>query len=113
MLQTEYEFELPSGYADEAGNLYRAGTMRLATALNEVEPMQDPRVRVNGAYLSILMLSRVVTRIGNVAPVPPAVIEQLFSEDFLFLQDPVFAAQQDHAQRGRNGVPGLRDALHD
>jgi hypothetical protein len=87
MLQTEFEFTLPSGYIDERGNLHRQGLMRLATARDEVEPWRDARVRANEAYLSILLLSRVVTRLGGISPVGPAVIEALFSIDFLFLQD--------------------------
>jgi hypothetical protein len=87
MLQTEYEFTLPCGYVGEDGTLVRDGTMRLATALDEVDAMRDPRVRVNEAYLSILLLSRVVTRLGDLAPVPPEVVERLFSADFAYLQD--------------------------
>ena len=87
MLQTEFEFTLPCGYADEQGNLHRRGTMRRATALDEVEPLRDARVRANEAYLSILLLSRVVTRLGDVDPVTPTVVERLFSTDFTYLQD--------------------------
>jgi len=87
MLQTEYEFTLPCGLVDEAGMLHRNGVMRLATALDEVEAMQDPRVRANSAYLSILLLGRVVRRIGTIAPAGPEVIERLFSADFVYLQD--------------------------
>ena len=87
MLQTEYEFTLPCGYVDARGALHRDGVMRLATALDEVAAMQDPRVRANDAYLSILLLSSVVTRLGLLAEVTPAVIEQLFSPDFAYLQE--------------------------
>lgn len=86
MLQVEFEFTLPHGYVDEHGTLHRQGIMRLATALDEVEPLRDARVRANEAYLGILLLSRVVTRLGDVCPVPPAVIERLFSGDFAYLQ---------------------------
>ncbi len=87
MLQTEFDFSLPCGYVDEQGNLHRQGTMRRATALDEVEPLRDARVRANEAYLTILLLSRVVTRLGNLRPVAPAIIEQLFATDFTYLQD--------------------------
>ncbi len=87
MLQTEFEFTLPCGYIDTDGNLHRQGTMRLATALDEVEPLQDARVRANEAYLSILLLSRVITRLGDIRQVSPAVIEKLFAADMTFLQD--------------------------
>jgi hypothetical protein len=87
LLQTEFEFTLPGGLIDERGNLHRQGVMRLATALDEIEPFQDPRVQANQAYLSILLLSRVVTRLGDFGPVSPAQVERLFSSDFAFLQD--------------------------
>lgn len=87
MLQTEFEFTLPCGYVDEKGNLHREGAMRRATALDEVEPLRDPRVRANEAYLSILMLSRVITRLGDLNEIAPEVVERLFTADFGYLQD--------------------------
>ncbi len=87
LLQTEFAFALPCGYVDDHGGLHRAGTMRLATALDEVEPLRDPRVQANQAYVSILVLSRVITRLGEISPVSPAVVERLFSADFAYLQD--------------------------
>lgn len=87
VLQTEFEFTLPCGYVDERGTLHRRGTMGRAMALDEVEPLHDPRVRTNGAYLSILLLSRVIRRLGDLSPVPPAVVERLYSTDFAYLQD--------------------------
>jgi hypothetical protein len=87
VLRTEFEFSLPYGLVDERGDLQRTGTMRLATALDEVEPLGDPRVRANEAYLGIVLLSRVVTRLGDLSPVTPEMIERLFSADFSYLQD--------------------------
>jgi hypothetical protein len=87
MLQTEHEFTLPKGYIDEAGTLHREGTIRLATAADEILPMKDPRVQQNAAYLSVILLSRVVTRLGTLKMVNPKVIEGLFSADFGYLQD--------------------------
>jgi len=86
MLQTEFAFTLPRGYVDAQGNLHRRGVMRLATALDEIEPLQDARVRANEAYLSILVLSRVVTRLGELRQIGPALIEGLFSADLAYLQ---------------------------
>lgn len=86
MLQTEFGFTLPRGYVDAQGNLHRSGTMRLATALDEIEPLQDARVQANQAYLSILVLSRVITRLGDLHQVGPATIEGLFSADLAYLQ---------------------------
>jgi len=87
MLQTEFAFTLPRGYIDAHGNLHRRGIMRLATALDEIEPLQDARVRANEAYLSILLLSRVVTSLGDIKPLPPSIVEGLFSADIAYLQD--------------------------
>jgi len=86
MLQTEFDFTLPRGLVDAQGNLHRHGVMRLATALDEIEPLQDARVRANEAYLSILVLSRVITRLGEMRQVSPLIIEQLFSADLAYLQ---------------------------
>lgn len=87
MLQTEFEFTLPRGYVDGDGNVHRDGTMRLATALDEVTPMRDQRVKSNEAYLTIILLSRVVTRLGTLRSITPNVIGGLFSADFNYLQD--------------------------
>jgi len=87
MLQTEYEFTLPFGFVDETGTMHRNGTMRLATARDEVEVAGDPRVRANEAYAPIALLSRVVTRLGNVTAVAPAMIERLYAADFGYLQE--------------------------
>jgi hypothetical protein len=86
-LQTEFEFTLPRGYVDSEGNVHRQGVMRLATALDEITPMRDPRVRANQAYLVIILLARVVTKLGGVRDVNTGVIENLFSADLAFLQD--------------------------
>ena len=86
-LPTEYSFELPRGYVDGAGNTHREGVMRLATARDEILPLRDPRVRDNEAYLTVLLLSRVVTSLGDLTEVNPSVIEGLFAPDLAFLQD--------------------------
>lgn len=84
--QTEIEFELPKGYADEAGTLHRSGTMRLATAADEILPLRDPRVQQNEAYLAVIVLARVITRLGSLAEVHAGVIEGLYASDFAHLQ---------------------------
>lgn len=86
-LQTEFDFTLPRGYVDSEGNLHREGVMRLATAYDEIAPMKDPRVQSNPGYLSVILLSRVITRLGDLPQVNPKVIEGLFSADFAFLED--------------------------
>lgn len=86
-MQTEFEFTLPRGYVDERGEVHRVGTMRLATAMDEIAPLRDPRVRANEAYLTIILLSRVITRLGTLPAISPAVIENLFAADLAYLQD--------------------------
>ena len=87
-LQTEFEFTLPKGYVDSSGTLHRAGTMRLATARDEIEPLRDPRVGgPDDPFLTVIVLSRVVTRLGTLSQVTPKEIENLFAADLAFLQD--------------------------
>src|SRR3954471_1492539 len=87
-LQTEFEFTLPKGYVDSTGTLHRAGSMRLATARDEIEPLRDPRVSgPDDPFLTVIVLSRVVTRLGTVSQVTPREIENLFAADLAFLQD--------------------------
>jgi hypothetical protein len=85
-LQTEYDFTLPKGYVDKQGTLHREGRMRLATAADEIMPLRDPRVKANPAYLTVIVLSRVVTRLGALEELSPPVIEGLFVEDLAYLQ---------------------------
>lgn len=86
-MQTTFEFTLPRGYVDEAGQIHRQGWMRLATALDEIEPLHDPRVQINEAYLPVLLLARVVLRLGDLPAVTPQVIERLFAADLAYLQE--------------------------
>ena len=86
-MQTEFEFVLPKGYVDRAGNLHRKGVMRLATAIDELTPLRDPRVRQNPAYHTVVLLTRVVTKLGNLPRVDSGVIEGLFTADLAFLQE--------------------------
>jgi hypothetical protein len=86
-LQTEFDFTLPKGYVDTDGTVHREGSMRLATAGDEILPLKDPRVQSNPAYLTCILLSRVVTKLGSVSEVSPHVVENLFVEDLAHLQD--------------------------
>ena len=86
-LQTEYDFVLPRGYVDRDGNLHREGTMRLATAMDEIIPMANMRVKQNQAYLTVVLLSRVITALGTLDDVHTGIIEDMFSADFAYLQD--------------------------
>uniref|UniRef100_A0AAU2V7B8 Secreted protein n=1 Tax=Streptomyces sp. NBC_00003 TaxID=2903608 RepID=A0AAU2V7B8_9ACTN len=86
-LRTEFEFELPRGYVDEAGTVHRRGAMRLATARDELVPLRDVRVRENPAYLSVVLLGRVITRLGTLGDVHDGTVENMFASDLAFLQD--------------------------
>lgn len=86
-LHTEVPFTLPMGYVDPEGTLHKEGVMRLATALDEIGPLKDPRVQNNPAYLLVILLSRVVTKLGSLERINPKVIEGLFAADLAYLQD--------------------------
>ncbi len=99
--QTEFEFTLPKGYIDEEGNLHRNGLMRLATAADEILPIKDPRVQANPAYLSIIVLSRVIKKLGTLQVINPKVIENLFTSDLSYLQDL-------YNRINSNGISGIK-----
>ncbi|TQM83933.1 hypothetical protein FHX81_6367 [Saccharothrix saharensis] len=86
-MRTEFAFELPRGYVDDNGEVHRSGVMRLATARDELVPLRDDRVRENSAYLTVVLLARVIVRIGSVTDVHVGVVENLFASDLAFLQD--------------------------
>ncbi len=86
MIETEFEFTLPKGYLDPDGNLHRTGVMRLARAMDEIVPMRDPRVKGNPAYATVIILSRVIIRLGALDEITPMVIEELFAADLNYLQ---------------------------
>lgn len=84
---TEFPFTLPHGLVDQDGTVHQEGVMRLATAYDEIAPLSDPRVRNNPGYLVIILLSRVISRLGSLEFLNPKVIESLFAGDLAFLQD--------------------------
>jgi hypothetical protein len=85
--KTEFEFSLPKGYVDTEGNLHKDGSMRLATAADEILPQKDTRVHQNPAYLVMIVFSRVIKKIGDLSNITPKTIEGLFSSDLAYLQD--------------------------
>ncbi len=105
MLQTEYAFTLPKGYVDRDGTLHREGVMRLATAFDEIAPLKDPRVHNNPAYLLVILLSRVVTRLGTLEQINPKVIEELYAADLAFLQDLYRRVNENGHDRIRTQCP--------
>ncbi|OSC58142.1 hypothetical protein B5181_31080 [Streptomyces sp. 4F] len=86
-LVTEFPFELPRGYVDESGTVHRDGVMRLSTARDELVPLRDVRVQENPAYLSVVLLGRVITRLGTLTMVHDGIVENMFASDLAFLQD--------------------------
>ena len=86
-LRTEFPFQLPRGYVDESGTVHRDGVMRLSTARDELVPLRDVRVQENPAYLSVVLLGRVITRLGTLAMVHDGIVENMFASDLAFLQD--------------------------
>jgi hypothetical protein len=86
-MRTEFPFVLPRGYLDQSGTLHRAGVMRLATARDELVPLRDDRVRENPAYLSVVLLARVITQLGSMTDIHAGVVEDLFASDLAFLQE--------------------------
>ncbi len=86
-LRTEFPFELPRGYVDSSGTVHRSGVMRLATARDELIPLRDDRVRENAAFLTVVLLGRVITRLGSVTEIHSGIVEDLFASDLAFLQD--------------------------
>jgi hypothetical protein len=87
ILRTTFAFELPRGYVDDAGTVHRRGVMRLATARDELVPLRDDRVRENPAYLTVVLLARVIESIGEITDIHVGIVENLFAADLAFLQD--------------------------
>ena len=85
--QTEYPFTLPRGYMDESGTVHKEGTMRFATAADEILPLKDPRVQQNPAYLSVVLMTRVITKLGTLPAIDNKIIEKLPSSDMAYLQN--------------------------
>ncbi|MEM6403608.1 MAG: hypothetical protein AAF757_25860 [Cyanobacteria bacterium P01_D01_bin.116] len=104
MFNTEFEFTLPKGYLDSEGNLHRKGVMRLSTAIDEISPLRDPRVKSNPAYATIIILARVINCLGAVSEITPAIIENLFSQDLEYLQN---------FYRQINGLDGTDDVAQE
>jgi len=109
MLRTEIPFRLPLGYPDAEGNLHRDGVMRLATAFDEIAPLRDPRVRANEGYLLIILLSRVIIRLGTLEAINPKVIEGLFAADLGYLQDLYRRVNEAGGNRVRTQCPHCQE----
>ena len=86
-MTTVYEFDLPKGYMDTTGTVHKRGKMRLATAGDEIAATNDPRVMSNPAYLTIVILSKVIVELEGLPVVVPNMVEKFFTADLAFLQD--------------------------
>ena len=104
-LRTEFEFELPRGYLDEDGVLHRHGVMRLATARDELVMLYDARVRERPEWLTVVLLAKVITRLGTLTLIDDDVIEHLFASDLAFLQDLYRRINQEGHTRAAVGCP--------
>ena len=109
--QTEFPFTLPQGYIDPDGTVHQSGVMRLATAYDEITPLQDPRVQRNPGYLVIILLSRVITRLGTLDTVNPRMIESFFAADLAYLQDLYQRINQNGHTRLRVDCPHCQGAF--
>jgi len=108
--KTEFQFVLPRGYVDpETGKVHKQGIMRLATAKDEIIPLQDYRVQQNRAYLVILLLSRVITKLGELKYVDVDVIENLFSTDLAYLQEFYRKVNEEGAPRVHAACPACKN----
>jgi hypothetical protein len=105
-LNTEFTFTLPRGYIDPSGKIQRDGVIRLATAIDEVAALQDGRTTTNEGYVSIVLLSRVLVRLGDISPVPIAIVEKLFASDFAYLQDIYIGLNQQANSFFQTQCPG-------
>jgi hypothetical protein len=85
-MKTEFEFRLPTGYMDEIGRVHQTGLMRRSRAMDEILPMQDPRVQANPAYATVIILARVIVQLGEITEVTPQMIENMFASDLSYLQ---------------------------
>ena len=86
-MQTTFEFTLPHGYIDDEGNVHQTGVMRLSRAIDEIVPLRDPRVQANPAYATVIILARVIDRLGTLPEVSPSMVENFFAGDLSYLQD--------------------------
>ena len=104
-LQTEFAFQLPHGYVDRDGEVHRDGVMRMATARDELVPLHDDRVRENPSYLTVVLVARVLTRLGTSTDVHPGIVEDMFAADVAFLQDLYRRINQEGGTRAATTCP--------
>jgi hypothetical protein len=86
-LVTTFDFVLPRGLVDAQGTVHAAGTMRLATARDEMIADKDPRGQDSPTYRTLIMLSQVITKLGTLATIEPEQLENLFTKDLAYLNE--------------------------
>lgn len=107
--RTEFPFTLPVGYVDQFGSVHKDGIMRLATAMDEIAPLRDPRVRANEAYLVVILLAQVITRLGSLPRVTPEIVERFFAADVAYLQELYQQLNTYQAESADNGTAEMAD----
>ncbi len=110
-LRTEFAFELPRGFVDANGTVHRHGVMRLATGRDELVPLRDDRVRENPAYLTVVLLARVITQLGTIDDVHPGIVENIFATDLAFLQDLYRRVNQEGHTHAEVECPSCRSSF--
>jgi hypothetical protein len=110
-LRTEFPFELPRGYVDSSGTVHKHGVMRLATGRDELVPLRDDRVRENPAYLTVVLLARVITQLGTIDDVHAGIVENLFATDLAFLQDLYRRVNQEGHTRASVACPSCHHSF--
>lgn len=113
-LVSEFDFELPRGYVDRDGTVHKRGAIRIATARDELLPLHDDRVRENPAYLTVVLLARVITRLGTLTDIHAGIVESMFASDVAFLQDLYRSINQEgHTRAGVTCPSCARDFMVD
>lgn len=109
--RTEFSFTLPRGYVDGSGTVHRDGVMRLATARDELIPLRDDRVRENPAWMTVVLLGRVITRLGTIENVHADIVQDLFAADLAFLQDLYRRINQEGHTRAAVTCPSCQESF--
>jgi hypothetical protein len=110
-LVSEFDFELPRGYVDRNGTVHKRGAIRIATARDELLPLHDDRVRENPAYLTVVLLARVITRLGTLTDIHAGIVESMFASDVAFLQDLYRSINQEGHTRAGVTCPSCERAF--
>lgn len=87
ILLTEFTFILPRGLVDANGVIQQQGVMRLATARDELLAQKHRHVQAYPEYVTLVLLSQVITQLGTLEAVSPEDLENLFTQDLAYLRE--------------------------